>query len=122
MVLCKNCYDLYFLSFSMKITSTAEVIILFLGILLVSFILGDILAYLSIFIYIFNHPTSQIFLIIILMSMTLRKKELDKNYRTISKDGVTRNKSAPRLLPHYCHQLTTGRDVSLLNLLIKQNV
>lgn len=106
----------------MKITSTAEVIILFLGILLVSFILGDILAYLSILIYIFNHPTGQIFLIIILMSMTLRKKELDKNYRTISKDGVTRNKSAPRLLPHYCHQLTTGRDVSLLNLLIKQNV
>lgn len=36
MVLCKNCYDLCFLSFSMKITSTIEVLILFLGILLVS--------------------------------------------------------------------------------------
>lgn len=49
---------------------------------------------------------SGIFLIIILMSTTLKKNELDKNCKTISTDRVNRNKSALRLLPHYCHQLS----------------
>lgn len=65
--------------------------------------------YFSIFIYLhlyFQPSYKPDCLIIILMSMTLRNEELDKNNRTISTDGVTRNKSAPRLLPHYCHQLS----------------
>lgn len=65
--------------------------------------------YFSIFIYLHLHfqPSYKPdFLIIILVSMTLKNKELDKNYKTISTDGVNRNKSAPRFLPHYCHQLS----------------
>lgn len=60
----------------MKITSKTEVAILLLGI---CFIFSNILTYLFVFIYIFNHPTRQVlFLIITLMSMKLRTMGLAK--------------------------------------------